>query len=322
MNPRKTFLIAIFFFFMGIVPLQGQGFILQKDIYIAEGEIEDNVLSFGGNIVIKGTVSENVIAFGGTITIEGEVGDSVLGFGSVVILRSTAEIKGDVVSVGGTLKKESGVLIRGDTIFFDFAQTADIQKFLKESLLGTFGVSLIPFFLILKVITIFLWFILAIALTAIFPRQISYASSQIKSSFWPIFGTGLLSIIIYTFLIIFSALLSLVLIGIPILICLIIIGIVIKIFGRVILFYFFGHALIKAFGSKNPSPLLSAALGCILISFISLIPIFGSPLFTFVISALGWGVVIRTKFGNTENWFRRQGKKAAPAPIPPATEEG
>ena len=154
MNPKKILLIVLLFLFFGIVPLQGQGFILQKDIYIAEGVVEDNVLSFGGDIVIKGTVSQNVIAFGGTITIEGEVGDSVLGFGSEIFLKSSAVVKGDVVSVGGKLEKEPGVTLKGDTIYFDFAQTEDFQRFLKESLLGTFGVSLIPFFLILKVITI------------------------------------------------------------------------------------------------------------------------------------------------------------------------
>jgi cytoskeletal protein CcmA (bactofilin family) len=310
MNLKKIFSVALLFLFFGIVPLLGQGFILQKDIYIAEGETEDNVVSLGGDIVIKGTVMQNVIAFGGSITVEGEVKDSVLGFGSKIFLKSSAVVRGDVVSVGGKLEKEPGVILKGDTIFFDLAQTEDIQKFLKESLLGSFGVSLIPFFLILKVITIFLWFILGIALTAIFPRQVSFASSQIKKSFLPVLGTGFLSIIIYTFLVIFSALLSLILIGIPILICLIIIGVIIKIFGRVILFYFFGEGLIKAFGSKNPSPLLSVAIGCILVSLISLIPIFGSPLFTFVLSLLGWGVVIRTKFGNTENWFRRNSRKA------------
>ena len=119
------------------------------------------------------------------------------------------------------------------------------------------------------------------------------------------FGTGLLAIIIFAGLVIFSVLLSFILIGIPILLALIIIGVVIKIFGRIVLFYFFGESLARAFGSKRPTAFLAVFLGLILVGLISFIPILGS-LFTFVLSILGWGVVIRTKFGTTENWFRRK----------------
>jgi len=81
---------------------------------------------------------------------------------------------------------------------------------------------------------------------------------------------------------------------------------VIKFFGRVILFYFFGDSLSRAFGNKQTSPILAVILGFFLVSLISLIPIIGSPLFTSILSIIGWGVVIRTKFGTTENWFRKK----------------
>jgi hypothetical protein len=40
------------------------------------------------------------------------------------------------------------------------------------------------------------------------------------------------------------------------------------------------------------------------VSFVSFIPVVG-VLLTFVMSIIGWGVVIRTKFGTTEKWFKR-----------------
>lgn len=306
MKRKKMFPFILLFLFLGSISLQGQGFVLQKDVFVAEGEIQDSVLSFGGNILIKGKVRQNVVAFGGQITIEGEVGESILGFGSEVTIKSSAEVNGDVVSIGGTLDKEFGALIKGDTIHFDFAKSGDFQRFLKEGLFGVFGMSLIPLFLIIKLITLFIWFVLGIVLAAIFPHQLSLASSQIRKSFWPVFGTGLLSIIIFTILIIFAVLLSFILVGIPILVLLIILGMVIKFFGRVILFYFFGDSLSRAFGNKQTSPILAVILGFFLVSLISLIPIIGSPLFTSILSIIGWGVVIRTKFGTTENWFRKK----------------
>lgn len=299
--------LILLFLSLSFAPLQGQGFIVQKDIVVGEDEVQDNVMSFGGTISVKGKVQENVIAFGGMIIIEGKVGETVLGFGSKILLKSTAEVKGDLVSIGGTLDKESGADVKGDTVHFSLESTEDVREFFRDSLFGITGISLIPLLLIFKLITLFIWFILAIALAAIFPRQVSSASTQIRKSFWPVFGIGILSIIIYTGLVIFSVLLSFLLIGIPILLCLIFIGIIIKIFGRIILFYFFGESITRAFSKKQPSVLAAIILGFLLLGFISFIPIIGS-LFGFFLSIVGWGVVIRTKFGTTTNWFSRNKK--------------
>ena len=305
MNPRRDILpILCLVLLIWAGPLQGQGFILKKDIHVAEGEVQDNVVTFDGTITVLGKVKENVIAFGGKIIIEGEVGKLVMGFGSEILLKENAIIHGDVVSIAGNLQKESGVEIDGDTIDFEMENTGDIKTIAGKMIFGATGFSLMPLFLIIKAITLFLWLVMAITLISIFPRQIIYASSQIKQSIWPIVGTGLLSIIIYGFLIIFSVFLSLILIGIPIMIALVLVGFVIKIFGRVVLFFFFGENLAKAFGNKNPSAVLAVILGLIIIGLIGFIPILG-PLFSFVLSIIGWGVIIRTKFGTTENWFRR-----------------
>lgn len=304
MKNKLIFTFSFLFLLSGFIPLQSQtSLTLTKDIVVAEDEVQKNVISFGGNILIEGKVEESVVAFGGTITVKGKVGDLVLGIGSTIILKSTAVIGGDVASLGGEFTREPGCTIDGDTIYFKTSE--DVTKFLKEGLAGVFSLSLIPILLIIKLVTVFIWFLLATAVAAIFPRQISFASSQIRKSFWPIFGTGLVSLIILMGLVIFSALLSLVLIGIPILLSLIIIAIVIKIFGRVTLFYFFGESLSRAFGSKNPSTILAVILGLILVSIITFLPIIGA-LFSFFLSIMGWGAVIRTKFGTTENWFRKR----------------
>lgn len=299
---NKTLLAFILVFLIsGFLPLQSQQcFTFTDDIVVAKGEVQNNVVTFGGKVLVVGEVEESVIAFGGDVVISGSVGELVLGFGANITLKSTAFVEGDVVSLGGILEKEPGCIVKGDTIYFDTSE--DITKFLGKLFKG----SLFPLLIVLKLISIFIWFLLALLIAAFFPRQVTLASNQIRQSFWPVFGTGALSLIIYVGLVIFSTLLSFLLIGIPILLALIIIGIIIKIFGRVVLFYFFGESLYSAFGAKNKvAPLLAVILGLILVSLISFIPILGS-LFTFVLSIIGWGVVIRTKFGTTENWFRKK----------------
>jgi hypothetical protein len=212
-------------------------------------------------------------------------------------------VKGDLVSIGGVLNKEPGCVVEGDTIYFKSSEI--FSKFLREGFKGIFSLSLIPLILIIKLISLFIWFIIAIVVAALFPKQISFASAQIRKSFWPIFWTGLLSLTIFVGLIIISALFSIILIGIPFLLGLIMLGIVIKIFGRVILFYFFGESLARAFGRQKISPLLAVVLGLVLVGIVSFIPFIGF-LFSFCLSIIGWGVVIRTKFGTSENWFRRK----------------
>jgi hypothetical protein len=303
MMNKKIFCSAILFVLLGLLPLNAQGFIFKKDIVVEEGETQDNVMSWGGEIRIKGNVTDSVINFGGTIIVEGRVGETIVGFGSEIILRSTARIEGDVISLGGTLDKDPGSIIDGDTIYFSTSD--EVAKFLKEGIVGVLGFSLLPLLLIFKLITLVIWFILAIILVAIFPKQITFASDQIQKSFWPIFGTGILSIVIFTSLIIFSVFLSFILIGIPILLALIAVGVVIKIFGRVVVFYFMGDWIFKAFGGKKVSALFAVFLGLFLFGLIGFIPVIGSVL-SFVLSIIGWGVVIRTKFGSMENWFKRK----------------
>jgi magnesium-transporting ATPase (P-type) len=305
----KIILPLVFLFLIsGLSPLNGQGLILQKNITVEEHDVQDNVVSFGGTILVKGKVNENVIAFGGNIIIEGEVGVAVVGFGTKITLESSAVINGDVVSIAGELEKHPGAFVKGDTMTFFFETPEALKGIFKNGLSG-----LIPIILFFKLISLFFWFILAILLSAIFPRQTMLASNQLRASFWPTFGVGFLSIVVYTGLILFSAVLTLVLIGIPVLITLIALGIAVKIFGRIVIFYFFGESLTRAFNKKNPATIAIVLFGFLLVSFITLIPILGS-LFSFVISILGWGAVIRTKFGTTEKWSKKK------QPVPPLAE--
>lgn len=302
MNKRALCLVFLFLF-AGLIPLQGQGLVFKKDIIVEKGETLDNVVSWGGEILIEGSVTDSVISFGGTIIISGEVGETVVGFGSDIRLSSSARIEGDVISLGGSLDKDPGTVIEGDTVYFGTSE--EVSKFLKQGFSGFLGFSLLPLLLIFKLITLVIWFILAIILVAIFPKQITFASGQIRKSFWPTFGTGILSIIIFTGLVIFAVFLCFILIGIPILLALLAIGTVIKIFGRVVIFYFLGDWIFKAFGGRQISGLLAVILGLFLFGLIGFIPVIGS-LFSFVLSILGWGTVIRTKFGSVENWFKKR----------------
>lgn len=281
---------------------------LRGTIVVARDETRDNVVTFGGDINVEGKVRKSVLAFGGSITVSGEVGDSVVGFGARITLTSTAVVKHDLVCLGGTIEKEPGFRVDGDTVYFKGSEISG--KVLSDGLKGLLTFSFWPIILIFKMVNIFIWAILAFVVAMLFPKQVTFAGGEIRKSFWPVFGTGLLALICFTFLVIFAAVLCLVLIGIPILFALVIAGLIVKIFGKVALFYFFGESLLRR---AKASPLGAVMLGLLVVSLVGLIPIIGW-LFSFVLTIFGWGVSIRTKFGTTENWFQRKGVPPAPAP--------
>jgi hypothetical protein len=316
MNGFKALLLALTMVLLSLVPLgagqsEGNRIGWKDTIVVTEGETRDSVASFGGDVIVDGKVRRTVFAMGGTITVSGEVGDAVVGIGSRIILKPTAVVKGDLVSLGGTIEKEPGFRIEGDTVYFKgplFANTAFKN--------GPWGLIFFPFWpivLIIKTINIFLWALAAFLAAMIIPKQIDRAAAQVQTAFWPVIGTGILAHIVFGFLVVFAALLCLILIGIPILFVLVMAGVAIKIFGRVALLYFFGQSLARAFKWNVPTAVGASLLGLLVVEFIGFIPIIG-VLFKGVLTVLGWGVAIRTKFGTVDSWA----KKGAPLPPPAA----
>jgi hypothetical protein len=281
----------------------------QKEIHVAAGETNEEILSFGGNVLIEGRVKGDVVVIGGSITVAGDVDQSVIGIGSHVVIKSTARIAKDLAALGGTLEKEPGCSIGGDTTYF---QTRELgERLFRDGHLfrGAFSLSLIPIILAIKLVMIFLWLIVALIGAALFPKPIAYAAGEMRKHFWPALGIGAVAIIVFTMAVFIAALLSFILIGIPIALALAVAGFIIKIFGRLAVFYFLGASALGGFRSRNVSVMGAVLLGLVLFSLAGFVPVLGF-LFSLVMNAVGWGIAIRTKFGSRENWF----VKSTPAP--------
>jgi hypothetical protein len=311
---KKTHLLFVLGFALtaALAPLcYGQGLTLQRDIVVGPGETQENVVLLGGSARVDGTVRQSVVALGGNVDISGTVNDSVVGIGALITLKSTAVVKKDVVVIGGKLTREPGASVGNDTVFFDLSRL--VPGFMKGGTKGFFSLSIVPLILILKLVAVFIWFLMTMVVAGIFPKQVAFASSQVRTSFGAIFGTGFLGFIIFTGVIIISAFLCLILIGIPILLTVAVAAMCLRVFGQVALCHFFGESLSRSFGKHNPSTLGASLLGLLIVSVIGFIPVLGL-LFSFVLSIVGFGVAIRTKFGTAENWFAR---KQAQTPASP-----
>jgi hypothetical protein len=97
--------------------------VLTGGLRIVEGETAAIVVVFNGPVVIDGTVTESVVVFNGRTEISGKVRDDVVVFNGRVLIRSGAEIGGDVASRESP-QIEDGATVRGNvenvTTRFDF----------------------------------------------------------------------------------------------------------------------------------------------------------------------------------------------------------
>jgi hypothetical protein len=303
---KKILTLAVFGLFvlapLAAPPAAHAGVSSQKEIHVAPGDTQEEIISFGGHILVEGKVKGDVVVIGGSIMVSGEVGQSVVGIGSRIVIKSTASIAKDLSALGGTLEKEPGCTIGGDTVYFQTRELGD--RLFRDGHLfkGAFSLSLLPVIVIVKLVIIFLWLIVAVMGAALFPRPITFAAGEIRKHFWPVLGTGLLAIVIFTMLVFFAALLSFILIGIPIALALAVAGFLIKVFGRLAVFFLLGESALRAFGSRSVSAMGAVLMGLLVFSLAGFVPVLGF-LFTFVLNAVGWGIAIRTRFGSRENWF-------------------
>lgn len=303
---KKMYMLALFGLFilaaLAAPPAANAAISSHKEVHIAPGETQEEVISFGGNVLIEGKVRGDVVVIGGSITISGEVGQSVVGIFSRVIVKPTASITKDLVAVGGTLEKEPGCTIGGDTIYFQTRELGD--RLFRDGHLfkGAFSLSLIPIIVAVKLVLIFLWLIVALLGAALFPKPIAMAAGEIRKHFWPALGIGLVGFAVFWMLLVFAVLLSFILIGIPIALALAMAGFIIGVFGRLAVFYLLGESALRAFGSKNVSAMGAVLMGLLVFGLAGFVPVLGF-LFTIVMNAVGWGIAIRTKFGSRENWF-------------------
>jgi hypothetical protein len=86
--------------------------VLTGDLFVPEGATVATAVIFNGDATIEGTVTESVVVFNGDVEISGTVGDDVVAFNGGVIVRSSAEVDGDIAS-RQPARIEDGATVRG-----------------------------------------------------------------------------------------------------------------------------------------------------------------------------------------------------------------
>lgn len=154
---------------------------------------QSEVYSFGKNVVVRGD-SQGVLAFGGDVIVEGKVDGDVATIGGSIIQKENASIAGDVIIFGGTYRPESKNPLRGiDKETVMIAVFEDELRNLTQNPSQIFSPDYSSAFFAQRVLLIFFWFVISLALTTISPGALSRAVARFRLSTLKIAAVGFFS---------------------------------------------------------------------------------------------------------------------------------
>ena len=261
--------------------------VLTGSLAIADDETVDTALIFDGPALVEGTVRESLLVFNGDAEIVGTVEEDVIVFNGDLVVRSGAEVGGDLVTQG-TPQVEEGATVRGD----------------QSSVLTRFDVDMVGFagrfvwWIGYSVSVLILGLLLLAFAPQLFPAVRDVARDQLGSSIgW---GVGL-----FFLLPVGSILLLITVVGIPLGVFLMLALAFIYTVGYVIATLAVGSLIMRS----SPSRYVVFLVGWVVLRVLALIPFVGGWLW-FLGSVWGLGllaVAIRN----------RPTTAAAEPPVPP-----
>ncbi len=282
------------------------------NLEVKENESVDTAVVYGGNLIVKGHVEDDAVAFGGNLEVSGVVEGDAHAFGGNVILNPGAVVQGDVSSFGGMVTRSDDAHVEGSTESFGGANigrlvAGELKNNLKkvekkeaahhEDEHGEHGEreerdegSGFPAFI--------LWFATLFGVGFLgqlfFPSRMRDLGTEIRTRpalCGAVGGIGFFAVLALTLV---FGILSILLVGIPLLLALwlaVPLGLALGVAAAA---SEIGMKLPVLRGKKTQAVVL--ALGLLVVLGIGAIPIIG-PLFMVLLSMVALGAIIRTRFG-------------------------
>jgi hypothetical protein len=266
--------------------------ILNGRALVTEGQTVGSVTIFNGPAQIEGTVRDTVVVFNGTTEISGTVGGDVVSFNGDVLIRSGAQVGGDLVTSRDP-QIEQGATVRGSqqnvVTRFDFEEVGLASRFA-----WWIGVTISTL-------------ILGLLLVLFAPRAAESLEAIVRTKLGSsiAWGVGLL------FLLPLVAIIALIsVVGLPLGLALLAgLGLLYMI-GYVAATFVVGRLILK----PPRSPYLAFLVGWVILRLLALIPVVGGIAW---VLASAWGLGLLAAAARRER--TPPGELIAPAPSVPAT---
>lgn len=292
---KKTVLLAA----LGVLAMPA--FLPAEDsaLVVEAGSLaQRQLVAVGRDLKVVGTALANVAAVNGSVHVSGSVRGDVIVLGGDVELADGARVDGDIFVLGGRLTAESGSIIAGRSVSYPSARGAWLVLLEGPSL----GLS--PFSKVIlgaKLALLAAWLLWAVLTMASTGREVLSASAAVEAEPLRMFAIGLGTVLtLFLTALLISALASGIM-AIPILFLFVMTLLLFKLWGSVAVFHAAGAWIIGRLHARW-SPLNVAVLGLLTLGALKLLPWIGTWVWT-VVTLLGVGCAIGTKFGRREPWF-------------------
>lgn len=207
------------------------------------GAIAGSLVIFGGNLNVEqgGAIRGDVVVVGGNLEIAGDVTGDISIAGGNVNLHSTAVVNGDINIAGGNLNRSEGAVVRGSINqgnsprigfprslpLIGFSTGLDRTFDFWGGLIGALAMAA-----------------LGALLVVFFPTPMHRVAETVESSLLPSVGVGCLTLIVVPVL---ALLLTITLIGIPLVVILAIAAVAAWYFGWITIGYLAGQRILLTF---------------------------------------------------------------------------
>ena len=242
-----------------------------------------SIIKIGSDVhVEKDMRVEDAVAVGGSVYVDGIVDGDAVAVGGTIHLGEEAIIHGDVVTIGGDIDQAEGSMIYGDIVdvgAFNFENIFEGKHFFG----GHRGIP--KFFTIIQLIGLLA---LVLLLSVLIPTELSTVASNIKNEPIIMFLWGMLGVILIVPL---AVMLAISIIGIALIPLEVLAVFLASLIGYIAVAIIIGKKLLRALNNNNPSVVLSAILGVLILWLIGLIPFFGSIVKAIAL-IIGFGAVI------------------------------
>jgi uncharacterized RDD family membrane protein YckC len=277
------------------------------DVTLKEGEVADEVVVVQGEATVDGEVEGDVVVVLGKAKINNKVHGELVSVLSNVELGPKAEIDGDAVAVGGTLRKAPGAKIHGQSPEIRLPSFIPDYGWLDRNIFRGVMLRPLPPALAWSWIVALIFFGIHLVILLLMPRPVQKCADTLTERPLRCLVVGILAYILFLPLLVF---LSWTIIGVPVLICALVAAALV---GKVVVYRVSGGQIGRQLGlSALDQPLIAFCLGTALFYLLYMVPIFGWVVW-FLITPLGVGSVVCAALSGLQ---RERAKAPAQPPGP------
>lgn len=274
------------------------------------GEVADAVVSILGNTRVTGPVGDSAVAVLGNVYVDSAVNGNVVAVLGDVELGAQAQVGGDIVAVGGVVSRDPSAIVRGTQQSLGFATHVHgidwLHAWVQHCLLYGRMLAFAPglgWAWSLALICLALYVLTA----ALCPHAVERCRQTLETQPLQSLLAALLTILATPVLFVLLCITVIGILALPF------VGLALLLadyFGKLVIFAWLGHRIVKLFspGTLLP-PYLAVLIGGLLALLLYTVPVLGMILYK-LLGLLGLGVVVYTILLHV----RAQRAAAQPAP--------